>query len=276
MAAPFEPLDLTTVLNRGRENLSIKEGFVWPFIGKEPNSNGLADLPEGSSEFWGIPFHLVDRASDPTTNCFVIVADGVKGLSESVSIPAARSARRLLFAHCCGSAESGRMPLLEGVGETIGEYRVVYEDGTSEEQILRRRFEIHDLSVPWGHHPFLCRNCREFTSIPIHDRSVSYGPAQVGVMKASNDLGGWWIFGWENPHPERAIERIELTASGSTPIVLGAITLSDELGDPLHWPPREEVAISLPEDSGSEVSVSMQRGVIARQDDLHSGESHQA
>ena len=123
-----------------------------------------------------------------------------------MSIEVGRKARRVLFAHVC-TPVSGAETSLEGTGEVVGQYRLRYDSGIDVAQALRRRFEIHDLFVPWGHHPFLCRNCREFLPVGLDDRSVPYGAAQVGVRSESSDLTGWWLYDWVNPHPEASITK---------------------------------------------------------------------
>jgi phenylacetate-coenzyme A ligase PaaK-like adenylate-forming protein len=81
------------------------------------------------------------------------------------------------------------------------------------------------------------------------------------------DLSGWWLFDFENPHPDTEIAEIVLEATSEIPIALGAITLCAEETDPFAWPSRKTVAITV-DGAGSAPAVDMERGVIARQDDL--------
>ncbi|HCR19802.1 MAG TPA: hypothetical protein DIU35_20185 [Candidatus Latescibacteria bacterium] len=267
MADPFQPLDLSGYWNATTQNVKTEGGFLWPALEDDLNQTGLCRLPGGSSRFWGVPFELADREIDPSANCFVQVAASTGGaVSESVTIEVGERAQRVLFAHLCASVNGG--PTIEGTGEDLGCYLVAFEDGTVSENRLRRRFEIHDLAVPWGHHPFLCRACSEFLSVPINDRSMPYGPVQVGVRSNSSDLAGWWLYDWENPSPEKKIASIEVRASGNTPVLLGAITLCQEKLDPFAWPPREDVALSIDGDMADPIVVGMKRGVVARQDAL--------
>ena len=139
-------------------------------------------------------------------------------MPESATIAIGATAQRLLFAHACAPIK-GEFGTVEGTGEAIGIYKIIYADGSSIEQSLRRRFEVHDINVPWGHHPFLCRNCREFRSVELDDRSMSYGMAQVGVYTPDgHDLQGWWIYDWKNPEPDKTIKEIEVVAAGPTPL----------------------------------------------------------
>ena len=261
--AAFTPLSLAAFCNAGTGNIKITKGWLWPSPAADPQDTVLKRLPVGKSLFWGIPFEL---GPVETGKALVVVAKGAgKSVPSRVRIPVGRKAKRLLLAHVCAPAK-GEYASLEGTGEKLGSYRLIYTDGSSASLSLRRRFEIHDAAIPWGHHPFLCRHCREFLPVPLSDRSASYGMVQTGVRTESNDLQGWWLYDWVNPAPDKSIAALELEAAGPTALALGAVTLCDEENDPFVWWPREEVAVTAP-DSG-EVQVRMDRGVVARQDQL--------
>ncbi len=268
MSKPFLPVDLSRFWNAGSENLKTAEGWLWPALEEDGESSALPGMPAGECRFWGLPFSL---APAEAAKRFVVVARNAgDAVPASATIALGQEARRVLFAHVCAPVR-GESSTLEGTGEDIGAYRMVFADGTAVEQGLRRRFEIHDLAIPWGHHPFLCRNCREYHPYAIDSRSGPYGRVQTGVRTDyGDDLQGWWLFDWENPQPHQTIEAIEVTAAGSTALALGAITLCSEEDDPLAWLPRREVAVNL-ESGGAEgpgVEVEMERGVVARQDSL--------
>jgi hypothetical protein len=224
----------------------------------------LQDLPTGECLFWGVPFRLADQGAEKSL--VVVAKNAAGGIPASVNIPVGKKARRLLFAHVCAPLK-GHRATVEGTGEAVGAYRMVYADGQAVEQSLRRRFEIHDVSIPWGHHPFLCRNCREFRSMHLSDRSMPYGTVQVGVYtERGHDLQGWWLYDWENPHPDKEIREIQVRAAGGTPLALGAITLCQEDKDPFAWPSRQEVAVVV--EGVDKPQVQMERGVVVRQDRL--------
>ncbi|MBS10288.1 MAG: hypothetical protein CME19_01630 [Gemmatimonadetes bacterium] len=260
----FQTVDLKPVYNANTSNIASGDGYVWPYHGDDPESTAIANLPQGDERFWGIPFQLAEYDRDGEDAVFVEVRNGG---AESVTIPVGAKAKRILIAHVCASVD-GSGATLDGAAEELGEGRVVV-GGQTHTFPLRRRFEVHDVAVPWGHHPFLCRNCREFTSVPLDDKTVPWGRAQVGTEKASNDTGGWWIYQWVNPNPDVPIESLEYVALSDTPLLIGAITLSNEDENPLAWPPREDVAVSVDEDKDSPISVEVERGVLARQDRLH-------
>jgi hypothetical protein len=260
----FTPVDLSASYNTGSANTSSDErGLLWPAPEERPDDTQLKNMLLGEREFWGLPFKLGTEDAEKT---FVQVAQKAKGVPESATIAIGATAQRLLFAHACAPIK-GEFGTVEGTGEAIGIYKIIYADGSSIEQSLRRRFEVHDINVPWGHHPFLCRNCREFRSVELDDRSMSYGMAQVGVYTPDgHDLQGWWIYDWKNPEPDKTIKEIEVVAAGPTPLALAGITLCQEEGDPFVWASRKEIAVEI--EGGAVPEVEMQRGVIARQDDL--------
>ena len=264
MSDPFTPLNIEGALNAGAGNVEIDGGWLWPCAPDDPAGNGLADMPAGEHRFWGIPFHLAPAGAGER---FAVVSRaGGRKVDGSATVPVGAKARRVLFAHVCSPC-NGERATIEGAAEQVGTYRILFEDGSAVEQELRRRFEIHDVNVPWGHHPFLCRNCREFRSVPLHDKDGPWGRNQVGtVTENGGDLQGWWLFDWENPHPDKRIEEIALAASGPAAVALGAVTLCDEGSDPLAWAARAAVAVSA--GGGEEPELSMERGVIARQDAL--------
>lgn len=277
MAAEFRPLDLSAQANAGSGNVALGEDhYLWPWRGEDVEATPLPHLPAGDCLFWGVPFQLAPVDAEQR---LIVVADAGKKLDRSVTIPVDGTARRVLFAHACAPAE-GRWSTIDGASQDLGRYVIRYGDGSEVEQPLRRRWQIHDTEVPWGHHPFECRNCRTFHSVGIYDRVAPYGQVQVGVYSAhglreeptspgpqGNDLAGWWLFDWVNPEPDKPLAEITLEATGPTPIALAGITLCDEETDPFLWPARETLAITV-EGADSAPDVKMERGVIAHQDDL--------
>jgi hypothetical protein len=262
MPNAFKTVDISSECNAGTDNIETPDGFIWPYQGSDTSNTALKRLPQGEELFWGIPFSVPSH--EAASSVFVEVRNGG---ANRVSVPIGDKAKRLLITHVCAPVDCAGTTI-DGAGEALGLGCVTLEGGASHEFALRRRFEIHDVMVPWGHHPFLCRNCREFKSVPLDDKTMAWGQAQVGTVKDSSDTGGWWIYEWVNPDPNRVIESLTYEASTETPILLGGITLCNEDSDPFAWPPREEVTVSVDGDSESPLSVEVERGVLARQDRL--------
>ena len=265
MSDQFTPLDLSKAYNAGSGNGETEDGYrVWPASDETPDNTPLVNLPWGECKFWGVPFSLGEGGADQS---IVLVAQKAKdGIGDAARIVVKANARRVLFAHACAPVEGERVTV-EGTGEAIGTYRVVYADGSAVEQLLRRRFEVHDVQIPWGHHPFLCRNCRNYHAEPLNSRAQSYGLTQTGAFtRDGNDMQGWWLYDWENPEPDKEIATIEVSAASSTALALAGITLCHEASDPFSWPARQEVAIRVDAEGAPE--VEMQRGEVVRQDTL--------
>ncbi|MFA6110162.1 MAG: hypothetical protein WDA75_15455, partial [Candidatus Latescibacterota bacterium] len=266
MAEGFVPVDLGACRNAGTANRRYVDGtWIWPGPAADPERTALTDLPWGDRSFWGIPFHLGPGAGE---HGMVVVAGQAEGLPARITLPLAGRARSLLFAHACAPLADAA-PGVDGVGETVGTYRLHFADGTVAELALRRRFEIQDVVIPWGHRPFLCRNCREFRSIPLDDRSLSFGRVQTGIVtEAGHEQQGWWLFSWEVPDPELELASLEVIAAERSAVALAGLTLGAREVDPLVWPPREEVTLTVEGEPSGPVQVEIDRGVVARQDHL--------
>lgn len=264
MSDSFVPLDMSAVYNAGVGNVESEEGKLWPAPDDAPDHTPLVGLPWGEQPFWGVPFRL---AAAGAAKAVVLVAQKAGGaVSASAEIPINAKARRILYAHACAPVP-GASPTVEGTGEEIGTYRVLYADGSFVEQRLRRRFEIHDVQVPWGHHPFLCRNCRHFHSVPLDSREHGYGMVQTGAFtREGSDLQGWWLYDWENPAPDEEIAAVVVSAASPTALALAGLTLCHEEGDPFAWAARQEVALRV--DAEGVPEVAMERGEIVRRDQL--------
>lgn len=269
MDEKFRSVDLTKYYNASNENPNSQElGKLWLCKDKSP----LCEMVRGKQLFWGIPFELAPVEGKYSA---IQVAQNAEDVPTSVTVPISDTARRILIAHVCGQVRHGQSEgefvTLEGTGDLIASYRLVYVDGSEIKLPLRRRFEVHDIQAPWGHHPFLCRNCRHFGSVPLEDKSSDYGQVQVGTFpriegcpNPGSDLDGWWLYDWVNPKPEVKVTHLEIMSDGSDPLAIGGITLCDEVSDPFHWEYRREVIVSV--DGNLKPEIHMNRGEIVRQD----------
>jgi hypothetical protein len=275
----FRTIDCSAHFNAGLVNVDLGDDrWLWPHLGQDPQATALSSLPAGECQFWGVPFRLGERAKD---HWFIQATTAGRDTENSVTIAVGDHARRILFAHICAPVD-GKWATIDGASEPLGRYLIRHGDGSETEQPLRRRWEVHDISTQWGHHPFVCRNCRTFHPVGINDTVLGYGRGQTGEYNAwfdadgtpagepnemGGDLSGWWLYDFENPHPELEITEIVLQATSAVAIGLGAITLCDEEGDPFVWPSRKTVAVTI-DGAGSAPKLDMDRGVITRQDDL--------
>jgi hypothetical protein len=109
--------------------------------------------------------------------------------------------------------EPGDLPLglvdLRGLPFLIGsEYVFHLAGGAAVTALIRERFEIQVVPPGWGRLPFLAVTDTNDRSLPRFEGS--WGDA--GARLAEHDMGwpaGYFLWCWENPHPERPVERIE-------------------------------------------------------------------
>ncbi len=263
MTGSFVPVDLGPARQADTRNVQRPDGtWVWP--GAAPDRSALAELPWGDRTFYGLPFALGTGCGPGAA---AVVAAAAPPLPTRVTVPLIGRARALLLAHAC-SVPGPQSEPPDGVGQVVGAYRLHYADGTVVQLDLRRRFEIHSVTIPWGHRPFLCRNCREFAAVPLGDAGDSWGRVQTGITTAAgHEQQGWWLLAWEHPHPELPMAQLELVAADGAAVALGGLTLSRDEADPLAWLPREELAVTVDGDD-EPLQVEIDRGVVARKDRL--------
>lgn len=192
--ATFRFVDLRAVANRGLRNRAATGVEAW--LGE--GDNDLRNLPTGRRKFGAIPFNVIAPARnrgravlrlDPTDPAVEIPVSGLTGAS-------------IYFLHA-----TGRSLAAHGVAAC---YQVRYADGTAVPIYIRSG---HEIGHWWG------------PSEPAN-RDVAR-IAWRGPNPTWKDVG-LFMFGWNNPHPEKPISGITLQplTTGRT-IMLAAISVSD-------------------------------------------------
>jgi hypothetical protein len=131
------------------------------------------------------------------------------------------------------------------LGELACTYRVHYADGSEAELPITRRFHIGAVTRRWGESCFEAvahakpRPMRQ----PHEQLRGDWGHAQTRVDPA--DLDGWvsWLWAWENPRPEQALDSILLEPSTGT-VVLSGISAGQASSNPLRWETRRKALLS--------------------------------
>lgn len=144
----------------------------------------------------GVRFHLTGAISLRGSH------RRVENDPESVSLTIDDHAQALTFLHATGWAAPSH-------GETVGTYRVHYQDGT-----------VDEIALQYG------VNISAWTELEV--RALELNQAWRG--HAPNGLGvAAYLHWWDNPRPHVAIERLELISRGglANPILFG-VTLLDE------------------------------------------------
>lgn len=232
----------------------------------------LGTLPGGQQSFWGVPFRLRPAEADAR---WVWIG---REAPETATIELSGTANRFVLAHFAIpsrplSTAPGPGDELDGTpfdqGEHLADYVLRYVDGAEHRVMIRRHFEIGDVSL--REHPFMAR---PHQSIAVLDWRGPHADGEWGqnqmasapppLLTSTGLNSHYWIHSLPNPRPEAPLVGIRLEARGSTAIALAAISLYHGVGDPLRHRRLETLRIDLPS-ALPEDSVHVDLGIIARQ-----------
>jgi hypothetical protein len=228
----YEPVDLSAACNAGVE-----------VLGDEPG-----DVPIGRVALRGLPF-LIGSEPPSAERCFLR-----PGAPTSIGI--GRRARRVIVAHRL--LEPGA-PAGHAVGQTVAEYAFHLAGGEVVTAPIRERFEIQVVPPVWGQLPFLAVTDTSDRNRPRFEGN--WGAA--GERLTEHALGwpaGYYLWCWENPYPERAVERIEFVPRGPRFIVAG-VTTSDVDEHPFVRAPARPVRLVPKDGRDGVLDVDVDRGV---------------
>ncbi|MBI4553301.1 MAG: CehA/McbA family metallohydrolase [Candidatus Latescibacteria bacterium] len=219
-----------------------------------------ADPPIGSQTFHGLPFKVGADDPDPT-RCFIGFG-GEAGLQDgSVTIPINATARRILFAHALLESQ-----VMEGekFGRVVAQYVFRFTGGEAVRVPIRERFEVGAVApAQGGGAPFLAVPDQKESLMPRYQGEWSLmGRRQTEASRGG--ARGYYLWVWENPHPDRMIESIVLEPGGRK-FLIAAITLAHVDEPPFCRTGKREVKITLPQAEDAEkpfqVEVDVDRGV---------------
>lgn len=238
MSRDYTPLDITSVCNA--TSACLGEG---------------ARPPVGAQRFHGLPFQI--GAADGAGDTFLLLGGDDR---RARTVPVGQTATHVIVAHRQLDSR-----LLEGgpVGELVAEYVVHLQGGVTERLPIRERFEIAALPTAWGHLPFLAVPEARDALLPRHEGR--WGQAGTRQTEARP---GWpqhyYLWTWENPRPDCAIEGIEIIPSGPR-FLIAAITLGHAGEAPFRRGGLRELKITLPQPDDAtrafELETTVDRGV---------------
>jgi hypothetical protein len=228
----YEPVDLSAACNAGVE-----------VLGDEPG-----DVPLGRVDLRGLPF-LVGSEPPSAERCFVL-----PGAAMSVGI--GRLARRVIVAHRL--LEPGA-PAGHAVGQAVAEYAFHLAGGEVLVVPIRERFEIQVVPPGWGRLPFLAVTDTSDRNLPRFEGRWAASGARL-CEHAMGWPAGYFLWCWENPHPQRPVERIEFIPRGPRFIVAG-ITTSDVDEYPFVRAPARPVRIVAKDGRSGVFDIDVDRGV---------------
>jgi hypothetical protein len=228
----YQPVDLSGVCNTGLEVLGDEQGNV----------------PLGRVHLRGLPF-LIGSQSPSPERCLLLPA-------APVSVEIGRLAPRVIVAHRLlePGAQAGH-----AVGQAVAEYAFHLAGGAVVTAPIRERFEIQVVPPGWGRLPFLAVTDTNDHNLPRF--AGNWGEA--GARLAEHDMGwpaAYFLWCWDNPHPERPVERIEFIPRGS-PFVVAGITTSDVDENPFVREPARPVRLVPKDGLAGVLDVDVDRGV---------------
>jgi hypothetical protein len=228
----YEPVDLSAACNAGVE-----------VLGDEPG-----DVPLGRVDLRGLPF-LIGSEPPSAERCLLL-----PGAPTSVGI--GRIARRVIVAHRL--LEPGA-PAGHAVGQAVAEYAFHLAGGEVVVARIRERFEIQVVPPVWGRQPFLAVSDTSDRNLPRFEGRWD----EAGFRLVEHAMGwpaGFYLWCWENPDPERLVERIEVIPRGSRFVVAG-ITTSDVDEHPFVRAPALPVRLVAKDGRNGVLDIEVDRGV---------------
>jgi hypothetical protein len=211
----------------------------------------LRALPGGDQTFWGVPFRL---AAPDAHDRWLWLGPATPARHMAVD---RLTADYLVVAHFClpspVSTEPGKSVPWGKVatpGELLGRYVLEYADGTEAGTPIRRRFEVNDAWLDFGHLAFAARPYRE----PVRlDWRGPHSDQQWGLNQQALDgsrygrFNGWhanyWIYALPNPNPGQPIVAVRFESVAGW-IGIGGVTLFSGVDHPLRHGPLETLRIT--------------------------------
>ena len=194
----YQPVDLSAACNTGVE-----------VLGDEPG-----DVPLGRVALRGLPF-LIGSEPPSAERCLLLPG-------APVSVRIGRIAPRVIVAHRL--LEPGA-PGGHAVGQAVAEYVFHLAGGEVVAAPIRERFEIQVVPPQWGRQPFLAVTDTSDGNQPRFEGSWDEAGFRL-VEHTRGEPAGYYLWCWENPRPDRPVERIEFIPRGPRFVVVG-VTTSD-------------------------------------------------
>lgn len=190
------PLDLRKFVNMHfRDEIAGDKKGGW----FDQGGNDFANMPLGRQTFAGVPFEVIDPASNDGKGVMVLCGKERDYFSKSFrGIPVGRKAARIYFLHTMGWGSNGEKALT---------YLIHYSDGTTQEiPVIGER----DISGWWG------------------ARAVPNAKIGVESSNAEKDQINMQCFRWTNPHPGKEIRSLDIISAQESAVpAVAAITVEE-------------------------------------------------
>jgi len=199
------------------------------------NDNNIAvchfwKVPLGDWAFGGVPFHLVDAdqeellGGDPgaPNGCIVLKgsrqpahpdkAEGIKIAGEKGQTFNTR-AKRIHFLHATCWGLSIKEGIIDKNYEVVT-YRFRYKDGTTAEFVAKNDVHTRDYWI----------KIREFKEDLVKEARLGWAER---IRDMTYALSTMWVTTWDNPHPDKELESLDIISSVTAVPVVFAVTLEE-------------------------------------------------
>jgi len=207
----YTPIDIAKTANRGFVDDPKNQVKGWSGAG---NDDDLYQFPTGKQEFCGIPFDIIQPKKNKGATCIAVANPAsLKGIPSEVNdIPVKQKFDRLVFlygAACRGTELKIRVQYAE---------RKTWIPGAPDpfvDILIRPGLEIDD----WY-------SAKRYI---FGEKSLPMAKlAWTGYSRLTKRFGfpvGVFLYSWDNPHPEKEIDAIDLIATSSSSQNKGIIFL---------------------------------------------------
>ncbi len=200
----YTALDLSAVANVDFDSEASGDVIAWTDEGE----NDMRHLPTGKQTFEGIEFDVIDPAANDRRACLGMAQ--ADGYASQVTIPVNNKAQSVYFLHT-----------LSGGAAPVGWYTFHYEDGTHKTQYILNENNISSWFMPAPNSAHVGGN--EGKKRPPYLRVAWQGP------NGKFDNVGMFVYGWNNPHPDKTITSIDVQcAEHNAKWFIAGISLSDQ------------------------------------------------
>lgn len=198
------PLDLRTAANRGFSDAVAEDGKGgWT----DQGGNDFRMMPLGAQAVQGVPFAIIDPATNNDRSCLVLGGAGRPDFPRAITgIVVGGQVARLFFLHT--AAWVGH------AGAEALTYRIHYADGQVLDVPVRAGIEIADWWNP--------------CDLP---------GARLGLSRTNDQLRdvGLFLMPWENPRPQSAIATLDVLSSGTMVPIVVAISAEAAHASPMTF-----------------------------------------
>lgn len=235
--------------SRTFEKLKIKELAAADSKSGAPRSVGwindmqrdLHNLPRGTQEFHGIPFDVADPKIEGGAYCIGLSQE--EGSARSVVVDVRAKANSFYLLHAASGPQA-----------TVGTLTIRYSDGSEHSEYVQQGKNIGSYWEP--------RDSKYNREGPRF--ADTYRVAWQESRAAMVNLGVY-AAGFNNPHPDREIESVALTAGlGNSKWIVLAATRSDA---PVFFAPYDDLSSGIPDGWNAGIAWAILEGLAGVKDE---------